>query len=176
MGYYRPQGDFYAGARGDPGIGSFFRGLVTKATSFIPGVGPVVSGVLDKVLPGGARVAPGGIIHAVTMPAAGGVTAAATGAIIKAGGAVKGAIVKHPVLSAAGAAGALGGVMGAVVGKHMRGEGKKHRRMNVCNPRALRRAIRRARGFTKLAMKTIHIVHPKKKGRFGGFKKRRRAA
>ncbi len=26
MGYY--QGDFYAGARGDPGIGSFFKGLL----------------------------------------------------------------------------------------------------------------------------------------------------
>lgn len=179
MGYYRPQGDYYAGYRGDPGIGSFFRGLVTKATSFIPGVGPVVSGVLDKVLPGGAKVA----------PAAGGITAAAKGAA----GAVTTAIVKHPVLSAAGAAGALGGTMGAVAehlasratGRHVLKRcgttlksgrpAKCHRSMNVCNPRALRRAIRRTRGFAKLAMRTIHIVHPKKKGRFGGFKKRKRA-
>jgi hypothetical protein len=29
-------------------------------------------------------------------------------------------------------------------------------------------------GFAKLAMKVIHITHPKKKGRFGGFKKRHR--
>jgi hypothetical protein len=49
----------------------------------------------------------------------------------------------------------------------------RHKRMNVCNPRALRRAIRRTHGFAKLAMRTIHLVHPKKKARFGGFRKRR---
>jgi hypothetical protein len=46
--------------------------------------------------------------------------------------------------------------------------------MNVCNPRALRRSIRRAHGFAKFAMKAIHLTMPKKKGRFGGFKKHRR--
>jgi hypothetical protein len=45
----------------------------------------------------------------------------------------------------------------------------------VTNPKALRRAIRRAHGFAKLAMRTIHLVHPQKKARFGGFRKRRRA-
>jgi hypothetical protein len=105
------------------------------------------------------------------------------------------AIIKHPVLSAAGAAGVVGAAIGAE-GAHLMGGGgapkgfhhckSKHgcksgewvrnRHMNPCNPRALRRAIRRATRFTKLAMKTIHLVHPKKKGRFGGFKKRRRAA
>jgi hypothetical protein len=115
-------------------------------------------------------------------------------AIIKRGGA---AIIKHPVLTAAGAAGAIGmlggasaermimgGGGGAPKGYHhckskhgcKHGEWVKNRHMNPCNPRALRRAIRRATRFTHLAMKTIHLVHPKKKGRFGGFKKRRRAA
>ncbi len=51
----------------------------------------------------------------------------------------------------------------------------KNRRMNVGNARALRRALTRARGFEKLAMKTIRILHPGKKGRFGGFKTRRRS-
>jgi hypothetical protein len=46
--------------------------------------------------------------------------------------------------------------------------------MNVCNARALRRAIRRTHGFAKLAMKTIHLVHPKKHAKFGGFKKKRK--
>jgi len=45
--------------------------------------------------------------------------------------------------------------------------------MNVCNPRALRKAIRRTHGFAKLAMRTIHLVHPKKKVRFGGFRKKK---
>jgi hypothetical protein len=123
----------------------------------------------------------------------GGIQAAGR-AIIKRGGE---AIIKHPVLSAAGAAGVGGMVAGAGAERLMMGAGggaprgfhvckSKHgcksgqfvrnRHMNPCNPRALRRAIRRATRFTKLAMKTIHLVHPKKKGRFGGFKKRRRAA
>jgi hypothetical protein len=108
----------------------------------------------------------------------------------------KAAIIKHPVLSAAGAAGVVGAVVGAEGELMMMGGGcapkgfhkckSKHgcktgpfvrnRHMNPCNPRALRRAIRRATRFTKLAMKTIHLVHPKKKGRFGGFRKRKRAA
>lgn len=51
----------------------------------------------------------------------------------------------------------------------------KNRRMNVGNTRALRHALRRARGFEKLAMRTIRILHPQKHGRFGGFKTRRRS-
>jgi hypothetical protein len=122
----------------------------------------------------------------------GGIQAAGR-AIIKRGA---GAIIKHPVLSAAGAAGVGGMLAGAGAERLAMGGGcapkgfhlckSKHgcksgqfvrnRHMNPCNPRALRRAVRRATRFTKLAMKTIHLVHPKKKGRFGGFKKRRRAA
>jgi len=50
----------------------------------------------------------------------------------------------------------------------------KNRRMNVGNARALRHALRRARGFEKLAMRTIHLLHPRKGGRFAGFKRARR--
>lgn len=47
-------------------------------------------------------------------------------------------------------------------------------RMNVANPRALRRAIRRARGFEKLAMSVLGFTRPHKpKGR-PYFKKSRR--
>lgn len=173
MSYY--MGDYY---RGDPGIGSFF----SKALGFVGKLG----------IPGVSTAASAG--SAILSKVAGGGVTAAAGAASKA---VSTAIIKHPVLSAAGAAGALGTMAGAgaiaerMVGgggrragkptlkkcgmplKHG-GVGKCHRSMNVCNPRALRRAIRRTRGFAKLAMRTIHIVHPKKKGRFGGFKTRRR--
>src|SRR6267143_373076 len=54
-----------------------------------------------------------------------------------------------------------------------RGQFVRNRHMNPCNPRALRRAIRRTHSFARLAMHTIHLVHPKKKARFGGFKKKR---
>lgn len=50
----------------------------------------------------------------------------------------------------------------------------KNRSINVANPRALRRALRRAYGFEKLAMRTIHLLHPKRRGSFGGFKRKRR--
>jgi hypothetical protein len=162
MSYYT--GDFYRGGRypmkGDPGFFSFLGGLAKKAAGFIPGVGPAVSGVLE------------GISH-------GGAAKAGKMAIEKAGAIVR----RHPVLSAAGAAGIIGGGAGVGAGellarhgmKGVRG-GRRHRRMRVTNPKALRRAIRRTHGFAKLAMRTIHIVHPKKKGRFGGFKRRRKAA
>lgn len=183
MGYY--QGDFYRGARGDPGFFSFLGGLAKSAVGLIPGVGPGLSAALSKI---GAHSAPS---------AAGLATTGGMSMIRKGASAVSSAIVKHPVLSAAGAAGALGAVSGAAGTMMMGGGGAAHakgfhlckskhgcksgqwvrnRHMNVCNPRALRRAVRRAYGFAKLAMRTIHLVHPKKKVRFGGFKKRKRAA
>ncbi len=156
MGYY--MGDYY---RGDPGIGSFLFGALKKGVGLIPGVGPLASSALSMIK------RPGGV-------------AATGGAIIKAG---KGIIMKHPVLTAAGAAGvavaagAAGERMISGAGhrkcKHILPSGKCRRRMNVCNPKALRRSIRRTHGFAKLAMRTIHLVHPKKKARFGGFKKRK---
>jgi hypothetical protein len=51
----------------------------------------------------------------------------------------------------------------------------KNRRMNVLNARALRRGLRRAYGFKKIAMRTLHLLSPTKPKRFGGFKKKRRA-
>jgi len=158
MGYY--MGDFYRGYRGDPGFFSFLGGLAKKAVGFIPGVGPVASGAIGAITKVASR-AP---------------------AIVKRGGAM---VAAHPVLSAAGAAGVAAG---AGMAMHARGSkaaagmgthgvtisGRRRRHMNVCNPKALRRAVRRTHGFAKLAMKTIHLVHPKKHATFGGFKKRRK--
>lgn len=171
MGYY--MGDFYArGGRtrymGDPGFFSFLGGLAKKAVGMIPVVGPAASTVL-QALPSGRF---GGAVKAGT-------------AIVKRGAEIAGA---HPVLTAAGGASAIGAAaaaihhrgsmagagQGAGMARHMGGGGRRHRRMNVCNPKALRRAIRRTHSFARLAMKTIHLVHPKKHATFGGFKKRRK--
>lgn len=179
MSYY--QGDWYRGDfyRGDPGFFSGLFNIAKKAVGFIPGVGPALSTGLSMIPSGGGHVPVAGSQSKVT---------ALTSLGSKALAAVKG----HPILSAAGAAGAIGagsmmlhpgaGAMtanGRAKGYHMSKPRKgvaphmvRNRRMNVCNPRALRRSLRRTHGFAKLAMKTIHIVHPKKKGRFGGFKKR----
>ena len=150
MGYYA----------GDPGFFSIIKSLGSAAASFIPGVGPVASKIISK-LPSGIRSAGG-------------------------------AIMKHPGLTAAGSAGALAitagvagrsGMLGRPAGKHpsarhlhalAMGLKRAKPRMNVTNVRALRRSLRRAHGFAKLAMRVIHITHPKKKGRFGGFKKRKK--
>jgi hypothetical protein len=162
MGYY--QGDYgWRGSRmrgmprGDPGFFSFLGNAAKSLLGFVPGVGPIAS----KVLSGVSRALPIGE------------------QVVKSAGR---AIIKHPVISGAAAAGGIGAVgLGAhLIHGHKlstlaRTGVRKRPRMNPCNPRALRRAIRRTHSFAKLAMKTIHLVHPKKKARFGGFKKKKKS-
>jgi hypothetical protein len=147
---------------GDPGFFSIFKSIGGALASFIPGVGGFASKAISHI-PGPVK----------------------TG-VMRAGR----AIIKHPVISGAGAAAVLaagGAEAGRMsVGHRGRKPSARHLhalamglrrarpRMNVTNVHALRKALRRAHGFARLAMKTIHLVHPKHKGRFGGFKKRRR--
>jgi len=158
MGYYS----------GDPGFFSIFKNVASAAVGMIPGVGGIAGKLISKI-PSGIR--PGIATMAKTAGSA---------------------IIKHPVISAAGAAGAVAlgsgamgraGVFGRPAGKHptarhmhalAMGLRRARPRMNVTNVHALRRALRRTHGFAKLAMRVIHMTHPKKKARFGGFKKRRR--
>ncbi len=86
------------------------------------------------------------------------------GPIVRVGERVGGAIVRHPVLSAAGAAGvagALGGRMSVGMGRRRvpRAFGKR-RRMNPYNPRALRRAVRRAQAFSRMAKRVLRFTSP----------------
>lgn len=188
MSYYGDfsRGDFYmsrGGWRGDPGFLSWAGKLISAVP--LPGAS-AVGGVLSRM--GGGQAA-GAITHAAPGPLSGAIqkvsgaimrhpgAAAGGGAVLAAGA---GALAEHAMMGPGGAA-----PRGFHLCKSMR-PGVKHphpcktgafvrnRRMNVCNPRALRRAIRRTHGFAKLAMKAIHITHPKKKGRFGGFRKRRK--
>jgi hypothetical protein len=170
MPYY--QGDFYQGdfyqEQGDPGLFGFLGKAIGTAAGFIPGVGGIAGRAISAITKG--------------RPA-----------IQRTGSVLGGIVRKHPVLSAAGAAGAIG-MMGAGAG-HMLGGGAacpkgfhpcksrhgcrkgpcvRNRHMRVTNPRALRRSLRRATGFAKLAMRTIHLVHPKKKARFGGWRRKRK--
>lgn len=80
-----------------------------------------------------------------------GISAAARAAIIAAGGYEIGKLL----YDAAG---------------NLLGRAHKRRRMNVLNPRALRRSMRRVYGFAHFAKRTItftHRVRMKKRGRFG---------
>lgn len=162
MSYY--MGDYYRGGF----FGSLFRGL-----------GGLARGVLGIPSAPKAPTFVGPTLAQAGFPGAG-LGPVATN-IIRGGKAV---ISKHPVLSAAAAAGALamagGGAALARRGKAAPSAAaamglKKHRRMHVTNVRALRRAIRRTHGFAKLAMKVIRIEHPRKHGKFGGFRRRKRA-
>ncbi len=170
MAYY--QGDYYAGDyyRGDPFWGGLFR-AVKGTLGFLTGIGGR----------GGSKIV------APSASAAGAGMAAITGAARSVGMRAGSMIAKHPVLSAAGAAGTIGilgghklGSLGMVpAGRHglhlnRRGQMVRNRHMRVTNPKALRRAIRRTSGFAKLAMRVIHLTHPQKKVKFGGFKKRRK--
>jgi hypothetical protein len=161
--YYR--GDYY---RGDPGFWSILGGIGKKALGFIPGVGPALSAGVEALTAKSAPAAAGVASHAM-VPFTKRIATAAGGAVAG----VKGAVLKHPVLSAAGAAGLAGAALGGVAGRGFRGGrmGRKRRRMRATNTKALRRALRRAYAFERIAMKTIHLVHPRKKGRFGGFKR-----
>lgn len=162
MGYY--QGDYFQGGgragysanRGDP----FWGALLAKIV-------PAVVGLFHKAKPA---------IQAAAGPA---VRTAVTGVASRALGRIGMAVSRHPVLSAAGASGTIGALSGAgYTSRRGRmaamGGGGGRRRMHVTNPKALRRAIRRTTGFAKLAMRTIRLVHPQKKARFGGFKARGR--
>jgi hypothetical protein len=163
MGYY--MGDFYSGGRarrGDPGFFSFLGKAAKGLVGMIPGVG----GALSELIPTGAKAAP----KLLTM---GGAAAAGAGAIKKIGG----AIVKHPGITAAATAAAGAGV-GALVAAHVGGSGgRKHKRMNVYNPRALRRALRRAKGFAHMAKQIVRVSaqykHPKK-FRIGHFTRKKK--
>jgi hypothetical protein len=171
MGYY--MGDFVAMRRMRQGVGHygmfrsvprgivqgdpFFGGLVSLVRS---GVNIVKSGVFSKL---------GGLVkHGHVLPGG------SEGMVGRAGGLIK----KHPVLTGAGAAGAIGA---AGLGHHLlAGHKRKHRRMNVYNPRALRRAVRRAHGFAKMARRVLHIEkrfkHPKRWGHMGHFTKKKKRA
>jgi hypothetical protein len=169
MGYY--QGDFYAGARGDPGFLSFVGRGLRGLASGLPIVGPAIGALTSRI---GAPAAAG----AASSIKAGGQ------AIIKR---VGGAIVKHPVLSAAGAAGAIG-IAGTAAAEHLMAGGVapkgyhmskpkggrcpssphlvRNRRMNVANGRALSRAVRRLHHFARKYRKVVGFVSPKRpKGR-----------
>jgi len=160
VSYY--QGDFY---QGDPGffsgLGRIFKGVAGAAVGMIPGVGGIASKAISKI--------PSGIRPMI--------------------GRATGAIIKHPVLSAAGAAGVIGaggvavghalagspvhGLRGMHISKRT-GRMVRNRRMNPCNGRALRRAIRRAHAFERLAKRVIGFSSPRKPKGHMYFKRRKK--
>lgn len=145
-----PMGDYKTyGYAGDPGwlaaafaIGKKLLGRKIKKELYRPlaklvGVGAVAGATTAVLAPGVPAPPPGTIGGAITMP--GGVKLSA-------------AYVPH--------AAALGehAPSGYHLDKATRSRWVRNRRMNVANPRALRKAMRRVQGFEKLAKRTISFT------------------
>jgi len=150
----RPMGDYKTyGYAGDPGWLSSFWKVIKKPLRTV--VGGLVGGPVGAFIAGAAGGAAG--TAAATPPAT---TTPPTGAI---GGAVS--FPGGTTVSIAGVLpshAAIGAHMPA--GYHLRKDKRlpakwvRNRRMNIANPRALRKAMRRVQGFEKLAKRTISFT------------------
>jgi len=158
MSYYnRPMGDYRTGGygypQGDPGLFSFIGKAIKTVVKFVkPLILPtaVAAGTAVVAAPAAPMPAPPPVPGAGAFPGVGYGVPAAIGA------AVGGAVAGYQGQAIAG------GVCPA--GYHPRKDRRlpfkcvRNRRMNIANPRALRRGIRRLTGFEKLARKTIRIA------------------
>jgi len=152
-------------ARGDPGILDFLKPVLKVAAKALPLVKSIPGvGLIATVAQAGVGIAKGVLKKggAVAGPVATGITIAGGLGTIGAGiGAVKGAQF-------------VGGMVGRAFGG---GGRRRYRRMNVTNPRALARGIRRLKGFEKM-VRGVYIAkrfhEPTKRNPF--FKKKRKRA
>ena len=170
MSYYtRPMGDYKTyGYAGDPGfLSSLWKGI-KKIAPIVAGtiIGGPIGGLITaaggaqppKMLPRMPSV-PGTVGGAITFPGGTSVSAGfAPGAIIPGRG-------RLPPFTATGPGVMPGGGRGGAMvpsGYHFAKDGSgrlvRNRRMNVANPRALRRSMRRVQGFEKLARRTISFT------------------
>ncbi|MEE8609056.1 MAG: hypothetical protein V3S55_15740 [Nitrospiraceae bacterium] len=146
----RPMGDYKTyGYAGDPGwLSSLWKKVVKPVIGGLIGgpIGAVIGGVV-----GGASQAPA----VATPPALAPPPGSIGGAVTFPGGArvsIAGVLPTH--------AGLLPGhtPAGFHLDKKTRTRWVRNRRMNVANPRALRKAMRRVQGFEKLAKRTIQFT------------------
>lgn len=174
----RPMGDYKTyGYAGDPGwLSSIWKGIKKIAPVIVGGMiggpaGAIVGGLgggAPKQLPapGGMRI-PGTVGGALTFPGGTGISLGyAPGQVIpgiKGGGVGGGPPGRYPA--------SLGPLGQCPTGYHLAKDGSgrmvRNRRMNIANPRALRRAMRRVQGFEKMAKRTIQFtrrVKMKKRG------------
>jgi len=158
MSYYnRPMGDYRTGGygypQGDPGLFSILGKVLKPIWKKV--VRPALGGIIGGVV-GGVAVETGKEVVVQEPPVPGG-AAMPGGGLIPAAGALIGA----------GIAGYQGAAVPAGVcpaGYHPRKDRRlpfkcvRNRRMNIANPRALRRGMRRVKGFEKLARRTISFT------------------
>jgi len=149
----RPMGDYKTyGYAGDPGWLSNIWKAVKKPLARIAGT--LIGGPVGAVLTGAAI---GGAVIKATKPAGPGVApppGSIGGAVSFPGGttvSVAGVLPAHAAVGAHAPA-------GYHLDKATRSRWVRNRRMNIANPRALRKAMRRVQGFEKLAKRTIQFT------------------
>ena len=200
--YYGQAGDFYrTPRRGDPGFFDFIsdvgKGIVGVASKVLPYAAPIVGtaiggplgtalggiagGFLGKVLGPGTPIPSPAIplglpapIWSATSPGTGSTAAmipatpaSFTGLSVGGPSGVRIGTSRTPM---PGGAPARALTVPMLRRPHM--PGAHHRRMNALNPRALSRALRRARGFQKYATKVLKLVGEKR--HVDGFKRPRK--
>lgn len=179
MSYY--QGDFYP-YQGDPGffgsLGKLLKGGVRAALGAVPGLGTVVSAVgsiARSQAPGLSVTAPRQATFKTVQQLALPPAPMPGGAMTVAGPGVIRSLAPTSTAITPGTHGPC--IRVSPRGRHIRincRTGKAIRHMRVTNPKALRRAIRRANGFAHLARKVLHFTSPRApKGR-AIFKRRRK--
>jgi len=172
----RPMGDYKTyGYAGDPGfLSSLWKGIKKVAPSII---GAMIGGPVGAVVATGAAGAPGRKMTPTVPGTVGGAISFPGGTSIGMGFAPGTAMIpgqgRLAPYTATGAGVLPGGGRGGTLmpsGYHFAKDGSgrlvRNRRMNVANPRALRRAMRRAQGFEKLAKRAINFnkrVRPARK-------------
>ncbi len=159
----RPMGDYKTyGYAGDPGwLSSIWKGIKKVAPAIIGGIVGGPAGAVIGGLGGGGggqpkpqfpMVIPGTVAGGVTFPG---------GTGIQLGYQPGGVVTRGRGSSVIGGMVPGGGAPGGVcpTGYHLAKDGSgrmvRNRRMNIANPRALRRAMRRVQGFEKMAKRTI---------------------
>jgi len=158
MSYYnRPMGDYRTGGygypAGDPGLFSVLGKVIGKVWKVAK---PVIGSALFGPAVGTAIALSGGASAPAAPPVPGAAAFPGGGLPVAAGAAIGAAIGGYQ-----GAVGA-GGMCPA--GYHPRKDRRlpfkcvRNRRMNIANPRALRRGMRRVKGFEKLARRTISFT------------------
>jgi len=165
----RPMGDYKTyGYAGDPGwLSSIWKGIKKVAPTILGGM---IGGPIGAVVAGGAGGGGGGGTPGVPMRIPGTIGGAVTfpgGTGIQMGWQPGQRI---PGIKGGGTGGGPPGRMAASLGpmgqcpsgyhyaKDGSGRMVRNRRMNIANPRALRRAMRRVQGFEKMAKRTIQFT------------------
>jgi len=158
MGYMRRSADgtgigggYYP--MGDPGLLGFIKGIIKPVWKAVkPIAGALIGGALGATVvvgPGGGG-GPGTAV--VTTPPGGGIMPGGAGT----------SLMPTVGITLGGARGAapMGGLCPSGYHPAKDGSGRcvRNRRMNIANPRALRRSMRRVQGFEKLARKTISFT------------------